>query len=276
VAPSPVPCLEAGGEIPQQLTVHEIDAIVQRYAAAGARAALAGFDAVELHSAHGYLPLAFLSPLTNRRSDEYGGSAQNRMRFAVATVHAIRAAVGPGVAVGCRFSAQEYLPGGLTLTDTVAYARTLVAAGVDYLSVSAGVYASFERIIPAMDVAAGWLLPTVATIKRAVPVPVIGASRIVDPLMAERAIAAGEVDLVAMGRALLTDPELPRKASDATRGARIASRASATSPVSSTPRSAASRSSRSCRRRRQSAWWSWEEGPPGWRRREHVRNAGTR
>jgi 2,4-dienoyl-CoA reductase-like NADH-dependent reductase (Old Yellow Enzyme family)/thioredoxin reductase len=212
VAPSPVPCAEAGGDVPQELTVPEIDAIIERYAAAAVRAAAAGFDAVELHSAHGYLPLAFLSPLTNLRTDEYGGSLENRMRFAVRVIEAMRAAVGPGLAVGCRFSADELLPGGLTLDETTRYAQALEAAGVDYLSVSAGVYASFVNIIPPMDYAPGWLLPTAAAIKRAVTVPVIGASRITDPETAERAIADGEVDLVAFGRALLTDPELPRKA----------------------------------------------------------------
>lgn len=212
VAPSPVPCPQAGGEVPRELTVAEIEEIIERYAAAAARAAAAGFDAVELHSAHGYLPLAFLSPLTNLRADDYGGTRENRMRFAVDVLRAIRAAVGPGLAVGCRFSADERLPGGLTVDDTTEYARALEQAGADYLSVSAGVYASFLDIIPPMDYAPGWLLPTAAAIKRAVTVPVIGASRIVDPEMAERAIAAGEVDLVALGRALLTDPELPRKA----------------------------------------------------------------
>jgi 2,4-dienoyl-CoA reductase-like NADH-dependent reductase (Old Yellow Enzyme family) len=212
VAPSPVPCAEAGGEVPRELTTDEIDTIIDAYAQAAARAAAAGFDAVELHSAHGYLPYAFLSPLTNQRRDEYGGSAENRARFAVRAIGAIREAVGPALAVGCRFSAQEHLEGGLTLDDTTDYARALEAAGVDYLSVSTGVYASFVNIIPPMDFAPGWLLDAAATIRGAVGVPVIGASRIVDPRDADRAIAGGKVDLVALGRALLTDPELPRKA----------------------------------------------------------------
>ena len=212
VAPSPVPCPEAGGEVPRALTHGEIDEIIGRYSLAAARAAAAGFDAVELHSAHGYLPLAFLSPLTNFRTDAYGGSFANRARFALEVISAIRSAVGGRVAVGCRFSAEEYLPGGLTLEETIAYARALEGAGVDYLSVTGGVYASFTRIIPPMDYAPGWLLPTAAAIKASVGVPVIGVSRIVDPQLADAAIAAGEVDLVALGRALLTDPELPRKA----------------------------------------------------------------
>ena len=155
VAPSPVACAEAGGELPRELTAAEIDAILDAYGAAAARAAAAGLDALELHSAHGYLPYAFLSPLTNHRRDEYGGSLENRSRFALRAIAAIRAAVGPDVAVGCRFSAAEHLDGGLTLEDTRRYAQALAGAGVDYLSVSTGVYASFVRIIPPMDFAAG-------------------------------------------------------------------------------------------------------------------------
>jgi 2,4-dienoyl-CoA reductase-like NADH-dependent reductase (Old Yellow Enzyme family) len=211
VAPSPVECPEAGSGIPHELTLREIDEIVERYAAAAARAAAAGLDAVELHSAHGYLPLAFLSPLTNHRTDEYGGSSANRMRFALRVLAAIRAAVPEHVVVGCRFSAEEFLPGGLTLSDTIPYARALVAAGADYLSVSAGVYASFKWIIPPMDTPPGWLLPHAREIRSAVDVPVIGVSRITGPAAAEQALEDGSVDLVAFGRAFLTDPEWPRK-----------------------------------------------------------------
>jgi 2,4-dienoyl-CoA reductase-like NADH-dependent reductase (Old Yellow Enzyme family)/thioredoxin reductase len=211
VAPSPVPCPEAGPDTPRELTVGEIDAVVDRYAAAARRAAEAGFDAVELHSAHGYLPLAFLSPLTNLRTDDYGGPLENRMRFALRVIEAFRGAVPEHVTIGCRFSAEERLPGGLTVDDTVPYAQALEAAGVDYLHVSAGVYASFRWIIPAMDIEPGWLLPVAAQIKSAVGIPVVGVSRVNDPALAERAIADGMVDLVAFGRAFLTDPEFPAK-----------------------------------------------------------------
>ena len=214
VAPSPVPCPEAGGDVPHELTLEEIDEVVARYAAAARRAAEAGFDTVELHSAHGYLPLAFLSPLTNFRTDEYGGSIENRMRFALRVIAAFKENVPEHVTIGCRFSADEFLPGGLTIDDAVPYARALEAAGVDYLSVTAGVYASFERIIPSMDVEAGWMLPLASAVKAAVSVPVIGVSRFTDPREADRAIADGQVDLVAFGRALLADPELPRKAEE--------------------------------------------------------------
>ena len=186
--------------------------LLRRYAEAAARAAEAGFDAVELHSAHGYLPLAFLSPLFNRRSDRFGGSLENRMRFGLEALRAMRAAVPEHVAVGCRFSVSEFLPGGLTLDDTRAYARALAAAGADYLSVSAGVYASFKNIIPPMDVAPGWLLEQASAIRAAVDVPVVGVSRLTTPDEGEAALRDGLVDVVAYGRAFLTDPDWPRKA----------------------------------------------------------------
>ena len=126
----------------------------------------------------------------------------------------MKSAVPASVAVGCRFSAQEHLAGGLQLEDTIEYARALERSGVDYLSVSTGVYASFVRIIPPMDFAPGWLLGAAAAVKRSVSVPVIGVSRIVDPLMADAAVSRGDVDLIALGRALLTDPEWPNKARD--------------------------------------------------------------
>jgi 2,4-dienoyl-CoA reductase-like NADH-dependent reductase (Old Yellow Enzyme family)/thioredoxin reductase len=214
VAPSPVACPEAGPDIPRELTLEEIDELVDRYGRAARRAAEAGLDAVELHSAHGYLPLAFLSPLTNHRTDEYGGSLEKRMRFPLRVIAALKAAVPEHVTVGCRFSCQELLPGGLELDDAVVYAKALEAAGADYLHVSAGVYASFRYIIPPMDVEAGWLLPAAARIKAAVGIPVVGVSRITDPRIADKAIADGQVDLVAFGRAFLTDPQFPRKVAE--------------------------------------------------------------
>src|SRR5581483_704091 len=212
VAPSPVECPEAGSGVPHELTRDEIAAIIRRYADAAARAAEAGFDAVELHSAHGYLPLAFLSPLTNLRTDEYGGPLENRMRFALEAVAAIRAAVPDRMAVGCRFSATELLPGGLTIDDTTRYAKALENTGVDYVSVSAGVYASFKWIIPPMDTDAGWLLPLAAAIRDSVGVPVVGVSRFTSPKQAEDALSRDFVDVVAFGRAFLTDPAWPSKA----------------------------------------------------------------
>lgn len=212
VAPSPLPCIEAGGDVPHELTVEEIEEIIAKYGQAARRAREAGFDAVELHSAHGYLPLAFLSPYTNHRTDEYGGSFENRLRFPLRVIQAIRENVGADLTVGCRFSADQFIDGGLTIEDTAQYARRLEQAGVDYLHVSAGIYESFEVIIPPMDAPSGFLLPLASAIRRAVSIPVIAVSRINDPVFAEKVLADGHADLVAFGRAFLTDPEFPNKA----------------------------------------------------------------
>jgi 2,4-dienoyl-CoA reductase-like NADH-dependent reductase (Old Yellow Enzyme family)/thioredoxin reductase len=212
VAPSPVPCPEAGNDMPHELTVDEIQGIIGLYAAAARRAAAAGFDAVELHSAHGYLPLAFLSPATNLRTDEYGGPVENRMRFGVEVLAAMKDAVGASLTVGCRLSATDFVAGGLVLADTIAYARGLQAAGADYIHVSAGVYASFQYIIPSMDFPPGWLVPMALEVKSALSIPVIAVSRINDPRLADDFIARGDADLIAFGRAFLADPQFPNKA----------------------------------------------------------------
>jgi 2,4-dienoyl-CoA reductase-like NADH-dependent reductase (Old Yellow Enzyme family)/thioredoxin reductase len=210
LAPSAI--ATAYGDLSHALRLDEIAALVGWYVDAAVRAAQAGFDGVELHSAHGYLPQAFLSPLTNERTDGYGGSLANRGRFGVEVVKALRDALGSSVAIGCRFSVEELLPGGLTVADTREYARALAAAGCDYLSVSAGTHASFKYVIPPMDVPEGWLLPRAREIREVVGIPVVGAGRITRPELAAGAVARGDVDLVAMGRAFLADPAWPTKA----------------------------------------------------------------
>jgi 2,4-dienoyl-CoA reductase-like NADH-dependent reductase (Old Yellow Enzyme family) len=212
IAPSPVPCPEVANETPHELAPREIDAVIALYGEAARRASEAGFDAIELHSAHGYLPLAFLSELTNHRTDRYGGSFENRARFSVRVLEAMREAARPGIVVGVRFSASEFLAGGLTVEDTARYAQILEAAGAQYLSLSAGQYASFQVIIPPMDTPAGFLLPLIDRIKSGVSIPIVAVSRFTDPRVADRAIADGHVDVAGFGRAFLTDPEWPAKA----------------------------------------------------------------
>ncbi|MEA2227161.1 MAG: hypothetical protein QOF04_791 [Solirubrobacteraceae bacterium] len=214
VAPSAVPEPVAGGDMPRELTLPEIEQLVRDHGDAARRAAEAGFDAIELHSAHGYLPFAFLSPITNLRTDRYGGSFENRVRFSIEAVEAFRANVPDTMTIGCRFTADEFQPGGVALEDAVQYALALEAAGVQYLSISAGVYASWYRTIPGMDYEPGWLLSHTAAIKDAVSIPVIGVSRFTDPRDADRAIAEDKADLIAFGRQFLTDPEFPRKAQE--------------------------------------------------------------
>jgi len=215
VAPSPLPWAE-GQEVPRQLTAEEIHALAEAFGEAARRAKEAGFDAVEVHGAHGYLINEFLSPHSNRRSDAYGGTSENRMRFPLEVVARVREKVGPGFPVIYRLSAVEFVPDGLTLEDTTAFARKLVEAGVDAIHVSAGIHASSAWIIQPMAIPQGCLVEYAAAIREAIGarIPVIAVGRIKEPAMAERILQEGRADLVAMGRALLADPDLPRKVAE--------------------------------------------------------------
>lgn len=211
-APSPVPCVPAGGDIPEPLTQAEIADLVRCYQRAGIRALEAGFDVVELHAGHGYLPMAFLSPLTNLRTDSYGRSLENRSRFALEVIAALRRIVPSDRLLGCRLSVSEFRDGGLGTAECIAFAQFAAAAGLDYLSVSAACYESRHLMIPPMDVPSGWLLPEARKVREATGIPTIGVSRMDTPAGADAAITAGDVDLVAFGRAFLADPAFAMKA----------------------------------------------------------------
>lgn len=212
VAPSPVPCaVLAGGETPRVLTVREIRRLVGRFAEAAARAVAAGFDVVALHGAHGYLLGQFLSPYTNRRADAYGGDVERRLRFPLEVIAAVREAIGPGVPLAYRLSADEHVEGGLGLDDVCRVAPRLEAAGVDLLDVSAGIYESAVWIVQPMEMPPGCLAPASRAIRRHVRIPVSVAGRINGPDVAEEILARGDADFVTLGRALHADPDLPRK-----------------------------------------------------------------
>ncbi len=212
IAPSPLPD-PSSGVVPRELTVDEIMEIEEAFVQAARRAQQAGFDAVEVHGAHGYLVNQFLSPFSNRRTDDYGGHPEGWSRFAVEIVRKIRQAVGESYPILFRMSADEYVPGGLTLAETRAIARYLQDAGVDAISVSAGNYASPGLIIiPTMDLERGIFVPLASGIKEVVSIPVIAVGRLHDPVIADQVIAAGHADMVALGRALLTDPGWVEKA----------------------------------------------------------------
>lgn len=191
----------------------DIRRLTRAWAEAAVRARRAGFDAVELHAAHGYLPGQFLSPLTNTRNDEYGGSPENRRRFLLEILDAMRAALGEDFPILVRLSVDECLPGGLTVEDFPPIARALVEHGADLLNVSIGVGESVEYIIPPSTVPEGWNAERAAAIREAVQsrVPVAVAGHIRTRKVAESILHAGQADLVVMGRALLADPWLPRK-----------------------------------------------------------------
>jgi 2,4-dienoyl-CoA reductase (NADPH2) len=212
IAPS---SLETWGVVPREMAPSDIDRVVAAFAAGARRAREAGFDAVELHGGTGYLLTQFLSPRTNLRCDGYGGDLERRARFPLEVVRAVRDAVGAQFPVGYRFLADEFVPGGLTLDETIPFARKLVREGVAWLSVMAGCYDSFAlpRYLDE-DRKEAFMAPFAAAIRVAASgVPVIAAGRIQRPETAERILRDGTADLVGLGRVLLCDPAWPRKAS---------------------------------------------------------------
>jgi 2,4-dienoyl-CoA reductase-like NADH-dependent reductase (Old Yellow Enzyme family)/thioredoxin reductase len=211
VAPSPIPCPVMGGN-PKELEPEEIRDLVRRFAQGAARAKKAGFDAVEIHGAHGYLVGQFLSPASNRREDRYGGDTERRARFAVEIVETIRGEVGDTFPVIFRISADEKVDGGLTLDETRSLLPHLERAGVSAFHVSAGCYASMEWVVQPYLQSRGCLAPLAARVRAATGLPLVTVGRINDPAVAESILAGGAADLVAMGRALIADPDLPAKA----------------------------------------------------------------
>jgi mycofactocin system FadH/OYE family oxidoreductase 2 len=217
-APSAIPC-PVFKEVPHEMTRAEIAEISEAHAVTAANLKEAGVDGIEIHAAHGYLIQEFMSPLSNRREDAYGGSLENRLRFACEIIDATRAAVGPDYPLGMRISGDEFVPGGLDLAAMKTIVPLLVARGLDFVSASVSTYHGFSyaTMIPDMHFAHGPFVHVAAAIRAALhaaslPVPVMAVGRIIDPRHAEQILAEGHADMVTMTRALLADPELPRKA----------------------------------------------------------------
>lgn len=197
---------KTGGTIPRPLTQSEIKAIVGKYAEAANRAQRAGFDAVEIHAGHSYLLSQFLSPLTNDRTDQYGGSKENRARFAREVVEAIRVAVGPRFPIMLRFSADEFLDGGNTLADTLELLDYFVEE-IDILDVSCALNDSLFYQIDAMNMEDGWRAYLSQHVKNKFPNKItVVSGNIRSPERADEIIANGDSDLVAMGRGLIAEP----------------------------------------------------------------------
>ncbi|MFE3598396.1 NADH:flavin oxidoreductase/NADH oxidase [Streptomyces sp. NPDC059142] len=208
LAPSAVPFAE-GHLLPAELTVEQIEGIVGQFAAAARRSLEAGFEVVEVHGAHGYLIGEFLSPHSNRRTDSYGGSFENRARFALQVVDAVRAEWPDELPVFFRISATDWLDeGGWTVDDTVRLADELLAHGVDLLDVSSGGNAAGARI----PVTPGYQVPFAARVKAETRLPVAAVGLITEPEQAEKILSNGEADAVLLGRELLRDPSWARRA----------------------------------------------------------------
>lgn len=196
------------GERARAMTADEIRALVDAYADGARRAAEAGFDVIELHGAHGYLLGQFLSPLTNRRTDRYGGDLNGRLTAAREVIRAVRNAVGDGFPLFYRLGADDFTPGGLTAEGGRQAAVQLAEAGIDCIDVSGGLIGTGRDRFTDQ----GFFVPLAEGVKGAVRVPVIGVGNIQDADYADSVVREGRIDLVAIGRALLKDPGWAEKA----------------------------------------------------------------
>lgn len=205
VSSSDVPSKE-GGEVPRPLEKEEIYEIVKKYGEAAKRAQTAGFDCVEIHCGHSYLISQFLSPVMNKRTDEFGGSPENRARFAKLVIEEVRRQVGPFFPIFVRISADEFVEGGNTLEDTLDYLQYFQEE-VDVFDVSAGLNQSIQFQIDANYLPDGWRSYMAKAVKEKYGKPCITMGNIRDPKVAEDILASGDADLIGMGRGLIADPD---------------------------------------------------------------------
>ena len=201
----------------KEMEIEDIQEVIEGFAKAARNAKEGGLDGVEIHGAHGYLPHEFLSPVANKRRDKYGGDLRGRMTFLMEVVHSVREAVGEDFVVGVRINADDFMPGGITLDDAKEVAMTLEGTNkVDYISMSAGTLwtaRSAGAMISTYLYPPGFLIPYAGAIKQVLKkTPLFGVGAINSPELAERILAEGQADMVGMTRALITDPELPKKA----------------------------------------------------------------
>src|SRR6267378_425656 len=216
LAPSQIP-ERVHRDVPHELEVEQIAELVRAFGEAARRCREGGLDGIELSMAHNHLIDQFWSPLFNQRLDDYGGSLDNRMRFGLEVLRETRRRVGRDFVVGARISGDEFTRRGLTAHDMATIARRLAASGmVDFLSIIGGgahTYSLQAAAVPNMSFSTAVYVPLAAAIKEAAPgMPILHASRIVEPVEADKTAAAGHVDVVGMTRALIADPDLPRKA----------------------------------------------------------------
>jgi 2,4-dienoyl-CoA reductase-like NADH-dependent reductase (Old Yellow Enzyme family) len=213
VAPSAVP-FRAGDPVPHELSKAEIHSLIDAFRDAAGRALLAGFDIVEIHGAHGYLIHQFLSPLSNRRTDEYGGTLDNRLRLALEVTEAVRGVWPARLPLFFRISATDWVPGGWTADDSVALARRLQASGVDLVDCSSGGNAADARI----PLGPGYQVPFAERIRRETGILTGAVGLITTPHQADEIVRQGQADLVLLAREFLRDPYFPLHAASALGG----------------------------------------------------------
>ncbi len=210
--PSPVPDV-LFREVPKEMEIEDIREVIEYFGRSAGHVREGGFDGIELQLGHSSLIRQFLSPLSNLRTDEYGGSLENRMRFALEVIAAVRDVVGTDFTLGIRLCADEMIPGGFTLDDAREVARRFEATGpIDFIDLSIGTFYNLYLVGGSMHTPLGYTIPLAAGIKEVVNLPVFATGRINDPVMAERILADGQADMIGMVRAQICDPELANKA----------------------------------------------------------------
>jgi 2,4-dienoyl-CoA reductase-like NADH-dependent reductase (Old Yellow Enzyme family)/thioredoxin reductase len=210
IAPSALAC-PVKQETPHALSLGEIDEVVEWFGQGARRAMEAGFNAIEIHGAHGYLPAQFLSPRSNQRTDDYGGSLANRARFILRLVERVRREVGAGIPLSVKISGHEFADNGLTPVETPQIAALLEGAGADLVAISAGV-APYYMTVPNMALPRGCYTELARAAKAHCRIPISTVGRISTPELAEAILARGDADVISMGRPLIADPDLPLKA----------------------------------------------------------------
>lgn len=224
VAPSPIPYeIKKGtamhgssfiegfkGEMPREITEEEIEELLSMFGICVERILRSGFDGIELHVANGHLIQQFMSPLTNFRNDKYGGSFEGRLTLPLNLIKQTREQCGDKFALGARFPANEHAEGGLTQSDMKRIAPLFEQAGLDFIDISSGSYASFKHMMPKKEMA---FLPEAQEIRKTVNIPIICAN-FYEPGLAEEALKQGKVDMISLGRSSLADPDWPNKVKD--------------------------------------------------------------
>lgn len=212
VAPSAIPRLN--GETPKELSLGGIEELIHAYMVASRRAKEAGFDGVMIHMAHGYLIQQFLSPLSNVRTDRYGGDLEGRSRFALEILRGIRRELGDECPITCRLCGDEYVKGGLDLNESIRLSKMLEANGMNAIEVTAGAHETSQVMVAPPYYPMGFLSHLSEGIRKEVGIPVGIVGRIHTPELAENLLEQGKADLIAVGRALIADPEWPKKAQE--------------------------------------------------------------
>ncbi|MFZ9679548.1 MAG: NADH:flavin oxidoreductase/NADH oxidase [Quisquiliibacterium sp.] len=199
--PSAVPHLESEAP-PREMSLEDLQALTQRFVEATERANRLGFDAIEVHSAHGYLLHQFLSPISNHRTDQYGGSLENRMRFPLEVFTAMRAAWPAHKPMGIRISCSDWVEGGWDIDGTIAFAKRCETLGADWIDASSGGVSPKQKII----LGPGYQVHFAEAIRKAVKIPVMAVGLITEPAQAEEILSSGKADMIALARGMLYNP----------------------------------------------------------------------